>query len=274
MSATECVCTWETVNNAISHVYTSACINRRSACSDMLTVTVGGAIFGDLLAFGTSHAVSIAKLIKPHSRDKGFTTHTGFRIMSLLLGHTAPINCVRWIRSADLAEDSRPYLLLASADSKSQVKIWSCTLDSLLNKPWSARGGNWLPLIDVSVPSCEIPNAVDGFVLWRSTSDECGVVNLDLVADTTIHVWHFILRESQTTEGGPIILSHSVTRPSSYATILRRPSMCLCLRSFCWLVSATQFIHFVIVGLDTGVTEIWAEYMTHDPGNPGDHRSS
>ncbi|KAF5402673.1 Elongator complex protein 2 [Paragonimus heterotremus] len=262
MSATEHACTWETVSDAVSHVYTSACINRRSACSDMLTVTVGDTVYGDLLAFGTSYAVSIARLIKPHSRDKGFTTHTGFRIMGLLLGHTAPVNCVRWIRSAGLVEDSRPYLLLASADNKSQVKIWSCTLNSLLNKPWSTRGGNWFPLVDVLIPSSEIPNAVDGFVLWRSTSDGCCVVSLDVVADTRIHVWHFILRESQTTESGPVILCHRVTRPPSYATILCRPSMCLCLRSFCWLASATQVIHFVIVGLDTGVTEIWAEYMT------------
>ncbi|KAF7259499.1 hypothetical protein EG68_02950 [Paragonimus skrjabini miyazakii] len=262
MSTTEHVCTWETVSDTISHVYTSACINRRSACSDMLTVTAGDTIYDDLLAFGTSHAVSIARLVKPHSRDKGFTTHTGFRTMGLLLGHTAPVNCVRWIRSADLVEDSRPYLLLASADNKSQVKIWSCTLDSLLNKPWSARGGNWLPLIDVLVPSFEIPNAVDGFVLWRSTSDGCGVVSLDVAADTRIHVWHFILRESQTTGDGPVSLCHSATRPPSYAAILCRPSMCLCLRSFCWLASATQVIHFVVVGLDTGVTEIWAEYVT------------
>ncbi|KAA3674426.1 elongator complex protein 2 [Paragonimus westermani] len=259
MSATECVCTWETVGDAISHVYTSACINRHSACSDVITMTVGDTAFGDLLAFGTSHAVSIAKLIKPHSRDKEFSTYTGFRIMGSLLGHTAPINSVRWIRSADLAGESGPYLLLASADSKSQVKIWGCTLDSLLNMPWSVRGGNWFPLIEVLVPGSEIPNAVDGSVLWRSTSDECGVVNLDLVADTSIHVWHFILHESQTTEDGPVILCHSATQPLSYIAISRRPSMCLCLRSFCWLVSATQVIHFVIVGLDTGVTEIWTE---------------
>ncbi|KER26915.1 hypothetical protein T265_05903 [Opisthorchis viverrini] len=232
--------------------YTSACVNRRSGCTHAVSIDAHHKVSGNLLAFGASHAICLARTIEAGRRE----CDDGFRILRMLLGHNSPVTCLRWMTHVS-KDFPVPYLVLASADNTGNIKIWACKKESVITEPWCSAAGDWSLILEVSLPGSLSANALDGLIAHSSSCTEGyqgidDVLILDVAADTSMYTWHIGLHRTQ--EISPVVLSHRATN--------RFPSMCLCLRTCLWMHPSVKPIHFVFVGLDSGKTEIYSEYLT------------
>ncbi|TGZ75866.1 hypothetical protein CRM22_000121 [Opisthorchis felineus] len=253
-------CCWSELTDLIPCPYTSACVNRRSGCTHAVSIDAHHKVSGNLLAFGASHAICLARTIEASRREYD----DGFRILRMLLGHNSAVTCLRWMTHVS-KNFPVPYLVLASADNTGTIKIWACNKESVITEPWCSAAGDWFLILEVSLPGSLSANALDGLIAHSSSFTKGyqgidDVLILDVAADTSIYTWHIGLHRTQ--EISPLILSHRTTN--------RFPSMCLCLRTCLWMHPSTKPIHFVFVGLDNGKTEIYSEYLTENQKETSD----
>ncbi|VDP27408.1 unnamed protein product [Echinostoma caproni] len=258
---------------SIRPLYTSACVNRHSGCMSILPNRTHPDDSTALLAFGSSHAVCLANVVRAlHGTDDEHAFRQSvpmFHVFHVLLGHDAPVIAVRWIPIPNMASaeyEHCPYRFLASLDSSGKVLLWSCHVISLVPDAVSQNHSNWFKVLELQLPEACNPNAIDGCILPSGTSLHPDLIRLmiNVVADTVLCSWYIKIKI--TTDG----LSNIFT--SDPLIVQRKHTMCHCVRSMCWPLSAHQSpahqsssLCMVFVGLDNGNIEVWSE---HVPGTP------
>ncbi|CAH8586833.1 unnamed protein product [Schistosoma haematobium] len=261
-------------NSKIHCVYTSVGINHFSGCSSIIAVRSSNkSTVETILAFGSSHFICLAKSYS-YLNDEMINLNTNFsqdnfRVYQTLPGHNSDVRCARWLDccfhnngSSQVYQHTMCFLM--SSDSCGLVIIWACPTESLICPDETE---NWHIINKFQTPNNSIINSIDGYFFPSSENDHScsGTLFLSAAADTSVHNWSVHISQNLLTNKSillPCILISNITRV---------PSLCLCLRRFCikynFQTSSdnidVSWLHFIVLGLDNGQTEIWSGHLVN-----------